>query len=129
MNSIENKKKSILVRACDPVMTQQASKTIPPQIGEPEYVATTSDDDFVDKLNSRDWSVIFFAPRACRLNEASQPIPGSNAKTQGWTLEQYRELVYETQGNGVQIVEAQEERETVGLLKKALAKARETSFD
>ncbi len=129
MNSVENSKKSILARACDPAMSHQAAKAIPPHIGNPEYVATTSDDDFVAKLRSRKWSVIFFAPGACRFNATSKPIPGGNTKTQGWTLEQYRELVYETQGDLVQIVETQDERESVGLLKNALAKASDTKID
>ena len=122
---IDNSKKSILARGCDPAMSLQASKAIPPLIGNPEYVPTTSDADFIEKLKSRKWSVIFFAPGACRYNAAKLPIPGGNAETQGWTLEEYRDLVRKYQGDQVQIVETFEERQTITLLKGALEKAQE----
>ncbi|MEM7342616.1 MAG: hypothetical protein AAF485_00095 [Chloroflexota bacterium] len=124
--STDNSRKSILARGCDPVASLHASKAIPPKIGNPEYVPTTDDADFIEKLKSRAWSVIFFAPGACRFSAAQRPIPGGNSDTQGWTLEQYRELVREYQGETVQIVETLEERETITRLKSALEKARET---
>lgn len=122
--SIDNANKSILARGCDPVMSLRASKDIPKLIGNPEYVPTTDDADFVKQLESRKWSVVFFAPGACRFSAAKRPIPGGNSDTEGWTLEQYRELVYKLQGEDVQIVETDDERETIGLLKLALNKAR-----
>ena len=115
--------KSILARGCDPIASQQASKAIPPLIGNPEYVPTTNDADFIEQLKSRKWSVVFFAPGACRFSAARRPIPGGISETKGWTLEQYRELVREHQGDTVQIVETQDERETVGLLSRALYRA------
>ena len=127
INSADNSRKSILARGCDPFASLEASKAIPPFIGNPEYVPTTNDADFIEKLQSRDWSVIFFAPGACRFSAAKQPIPGGNSQTQSWTLEQYRELVRKHQGDTIQIVETQEERKTVSLLKSALEKARETN--
>ncbi len=127
INSADNSRKSILARGCDPFASLEASKAIPPLIGNPEYVPTTNDADFIEKLKSRNWSVIFFAPGACRFSAAKQPIPGGNSQTQGWTLEQYRELVRKHQGDTIQIVETQEERKTVSLLKIALEKARETN--
>lgn len=96
-------------------------------MGNPEYVPTTNDEDFIEKLQSRSWSVVFFAPGACRFSAATQPIPGGIADTQGWTLDQYRELVRKHQGDKVQIVETISEGETVGLLKRALEKAQETN--
>ncbi len=123
---MNNSTKSILARGCDPIASLQASKAIPPLIGNPEYVPTTNDADFIEQLKSRQWSVIFFAPGACRFSAAKRPIPGSNSETKGWTLEQYRELVYEHQGSSIQIVETQDERETVSLLKNALEMARVT---
>ena len=123
---LDNSKKSILARGCDPYASLQASKALPPLMGNPEYVPTTDDADFIEQLESRQWSVIFFAPGACRFSAARQAIPGGNAATQGWSLEQYRELVRKHQGDAVQIVETPEERETVGLLKIALEQARET---
>ena len=123
----DNSKKSILARGCDPVMSLSASKAIPPLIGSPEYVATTSDAEFIEKLKSRRWSVVFFAPGACRYDAANKPIPGGNSMRQNWTLNQYHELVRELQGDLVQIVRTQDERETIGLLKDALASARQTS--
>ncbi|MGH1363997.1 MAG: hypothetical protein ACRBF0_10600 [Calditrichia bacterium] len=127
IGSADNTRKSILARGCDPFASLEASKTIPPLVGNPEYVPTTNDADFIEKLKSRDWSVIFFAPGACRFSSAKQSIPGSNSQTQDWTLEQYRELVRKHQGETIQIVEALEERKTVSLLKSALEKARETN--
>lgn len=121
-----NSKKSILVRGCDPAMALQGAKMLPPLVGNLECVGTTSDTDFIEQLKSRKWSVVFFAPGACRLNAAQKSIPGSNSQTQGWTLEQYRELVKKLQGEEIQIVETQLESETVGLIKGALSKARET---
>lgn len=124
--AVDNTRKRILARGCDPVMSLEASKAIPPLIGNPVYVPTTDDADFVEKLKTGKWSVVFFAPGACRYSAAKMQIPGGNSETQGWTLEQYRALVIELQGDNIQIVETQDERETVGLLTTALAKAVET---
>ena len=44
-----------------------------------EIVAVTEDSDFLNKLKSRKWTVVAFAPGACRWNAAKQPIPGSSA--------------------------------------------------
>lgn len=123
---VDNSNKSILARGCDPVASLGASKAIPPLIGNPEYVPTSDDAEFIELLKSRKWSVVFFAPGACRFSVATQPIPGGNAGTQGWTLEQYRELVREYQGDQIQIVETLSEAETVSLLDKALNKAQVT---
>ena len=128
-SSVDNSKKSILARGCDPLASMEASKAIPPLIGNPEYVPTTNDEDFIEKLQSREWSVVFFAPGACRFSSANQPIPGGNSRTHGWTLEQYRELVRKHQGHQIAIVETLDERETVSLLAEALKNARETHSD
>ena len=122
----DNSNKSILARGCDPRMSFQAAKGIPPLIGNPEYTATTSDADFFKKLREKQYSIVFFAPGACRFSAVSQPIPGGNIDTKGWTLKQYREYVYQTQGDDIQIVETTAENEVIGLLKKALSKARTT---
>ena len=98
--AVDNSRKSILARGCDPLASLEASRAVPPLIGNPEYVLTTDDAEFMEKLLSRQWSVVFFAPGACRFSAASQPIPGGNTYTQGWTLEQYRELVRKHQGDG-----------------------------
>lgn len=123
----DHSNKSILARACDPTMSKEAAKSIPPLIGNPEYIPATNDVDFIQQLKSRQWSVVFFAPGACRLNAARHPIPGGTEDTIGWTLEQYRELVRKYQGNDVQIVESMEELKTIGLLRAALENARETN--
>jgi len=125
--STDHSNKSILSRGCVPIMSLEASKSLPPLIGNPEYVPTMNDTDFIQQLESRQWSVIWFAPGACRYSAARQSIPGGISDTKGWTLEQYRELVRKHQGDKIQIVETQEERLTVGLLKNALEKAREMS--
>ena len=124
---VDNARRSILARGCDPFASLEASRAIPPLIGNPEYVPTTDDVEFVEKLESRKWSVVFFAPGACRFSAAARPIPGGNSLTQGWTLEQYRDLVRKHQGDDVMIVEALEETESVTLLKRALESARETN--
>jgi hypothetical protein len=121
--SLDNSRKSILARGCDPFVSAEAARAIPPLVGNPEYVATTNDEDFIDKLQSRDWSVVFFAPGACRFSAANQPIPGGNSRTKGWTLEQYRELVRKHQGERTVIVETPDESETVRLLKEALERS------
>ena len=126
-NAVDNARKSILARGCDPLASLEASRAIPPLIGNPEYVPTTNDEEFIAKLESRDWSVVFFAPGACRFSKANQPIPGGNKQTNGWALEEYRELVRKHQGDKIQIVETPDERQTVSLLREALKKAAETT--
>ena len=123
---LDNSNKSILARGCDPALSQWATLALPPLIGNPEYVATTDDDDFIAKLQSRDWSVIYFAPGACRFSAAKMQIPGGTSRTRGWTLEEYRTLIQEIQGDSVPIVESVGENEGLVLLKEALKLARET---
>ena len=122
----DNSKKSILARGCDPELSRWASKAFPPLLGNPDYVPTTNDVDFVEKLQSREWSVVYFAPGACRYSAANKAIPGTNAQTQGWTIAEYRELVKKYQGDSIQIVETPEEKKSIDLLKLALMQARET---
>jgi hypothetical protein len=119
----DHSNKRILARGCDPVASQNAAKALPALMGNPEYVATSNDAEFIEKLNSEKWSVVFFAPGACRFNAASQPIPGGNQHTKGWGLDQYKALVRDTQGEDVQIVETLSEQETVAHLSAALAAA------
>lgn len=126
-SSADHSRKSILSRGCDPIASLAASKAIPPLVGNPEYVSTTTDEEFFEKLRSRKWSVLLFAPGACRFSAAKLPIPGGNSQSQGWTLEQYRELVQKHQGDNIPIVETTEEKETVSLLTMALEGARETN--
>jgi hypothetical protein len=125
--SVDHSTKSILARGCDPIASSTAATAIPPLIGNPQYVPTTNDEDFVEKLQSRHWSIVLFAPGACRFSAAQMPIPGGNAQTQGWTLQQYRNLVRKHQGDNIQIVETPDETQTVGLLKEALTAARDTN--
>ena len=127
--NLDHSDKSILARACDPVASVNFACIVPPLIGNAEYVPTTDDADFIKQLESRQWSVVFFAPGACRLSAVKRQIPGGNYDTQGWNLEQYKELVRGLQGDKVQIVETFDERETVNLLKVALETAGEiTNF-
>lgn len=127
VNLTDNSRKSILARGCDPSASSWAAKAIPPLIGNPEYIPTTDDADFIEKLKSRNWSVVYFAPGACRFSAAKRVIPGGNSQTRGWTLEQYRELVRQYQGDAIQIVETLEESKSISLLKSALEKARPTN--
>jgi hypothetical protein len=121
----DNSKRSVLARGCDPVLSLQFSKVVPQLIGNAEYVPTTTDVDFVEKLKSRKWSVVYFAPGACRYSAAKKQIPGGNSNTEGWTLDQYHELIYKLQGNEIQIVETAYESEAIELLNQALLKSRE----
>jgi hypothetical protein len=125
----EHSAKSILARGCDPQMALRASKMLPPRLGNPQLVSATNDDDFIEKLRSETWSVVFFAPGACRYNAAKQPIPGGTDHTRGWSLVQYRALVRQLQGEGVQIVETTDEREIIPLLRRALAQSRDGSAE
>ena len=125
VGSLDHSTKSILARGCDPQMAIRASSMLPPQLGNPTLVSTTNDDDFIAKLKNARWSVVFFAPGACRHHAANNPIPGARTQTQGWSLTQYRDLVRQHQGDDVQIVETTEEREIISLLRRALAQSRD----
>ena len=117
--------KSILARGCDPEMARRASRVMPALLGGVEFVSCTDDDDFVEKLRERAWSVVFFAPGACRYNAARMPIPGGRAHTRGWGLAEYRALVRQYQGDQIPIVETTDEREIVPRLKHALLQSRD----
>ena len=112
--------KSILARGCDPEMGRRSLKVLPPLLGNPEMVSVSNDQDFIEQLKSKKWTVIFFAPGACRYNEAHLPIPGNIEFTKGWGLEEYRALVYEYQGKGVKIVETMDEQQIIPFLINAL---------
>ena len=116
----DNSNKSILSRGCDPEMGRRAIKLLPPVLGNPEMVSVTNDDDFITELQRKKWSVILFAPGACRYDAAKLPIPGSRLQTKGWGLAEYRNLVRKLQGEDINIVETTDERQIVPLLRKAL---------
>ena len=118
--------KSILARGCDPQMALRASKVMPSLLGGVELISCTDDEDFISKLQSRKWSVVFFAPGACRYNAANRPIPGAISHTSGWGLAEYRVLVRAHQGEDIQIVETTEEREIISLLTTALLQSRDS---
>jgi hypothetical protein len=117
----DNSAKSILARGCDPQMAIRASKVLPQQLGNPELVSCTDDDDFIAKLQERRWSVVFFAPGACRYSAANMQIPGARHHTKGWSLAEYRTLVRTHQGEDIPIVETTEEREIIPRLRQALS--------
>ena len=122
----DNSKKTILARGCDPQLSLSFAKVAPSLLGNATYIPTTSDADFIEKLKSQKWSVIYFAPGACRYSAAKQQIPGGNNQTAGWTLEEYRTLIYSLQGKDVKIVETPYENEAVQLLNDALRSTHET---
>jgi len=117
----DHSNKSILVRGCDPEMGRRAIKLLPPVLGNPEMVSVTNDDDFITELLRKKWSVIFFAPGACRYDATKSPIPGSRLQTKGWGLAEYRNLVRKHQGEDINVVETTDERLIVPLLRKALS--------
>ena len=49
-----------------------------------QYIPTTNYQYFVNKLKTKQWSVIYFAPEACRYSAANHQIPGGNSETAGW---------------------------------------------
>ena len=116
----DNSKKSILIRGCDPEMGRRAIELLTPVLGNPEMVAVTNDDDFITELTKKKWSVIHFAPGACRYDSTESPIPGSRTQTKGWRLTEYKTLVKKYQGQNIKIVETTYEHKIVPLLKKAL---------
>ena len=111
--------KTVLVRGCDPIMAERATKLLPPMIGNARVSSATDDDAFFSLLANHQFDVVMFAPGACRHDAAQSPIPGGNAATRGWTLEDYRAKVRATQ-IGVPIVETTEERQIVARLRAAL---------
>ncbi len=122
----QNSKKRILARGCDPILSLRFSKIAHSRLGGPEYVPTTDDDDFLEKLKTEQWSIVFFAPGACRYSAAKRQIPGGTDNTRGWSLEEYKEFVREHQGEDIQIVDSLYEEEILELLENALEIARET---
>ena len=46
----EHANKRILARGCDPIASQQAAQVLPSLMGNPEYVATSNDEEFINKL-------------------------------------------------------------------------------
>jgi hypothetical protein len=117
----DNSKKSILIRGCDPEMGRRAIELLTPVLGNPEMVSVTNDDDFITELKKKQWSVIHFAPGACRYDSTESSIPGSRTQTKGWRLTEYKTLVKKYQGQDIKIVETAYERKIVPLLKKALS--------
>ena len=122
----DNSNKSILVRGCDPEMGRRAIELLPPVLGNPEMVSVTNDDDFITELQKKKWSVIHFAPGACRYDSTKLPSPGSRALTEGWGLTEYRTLVRKYQGEDIKIVETSDERQIVPLLREALMSSSKT---
>lgn len=127
LNKIDNSNKSILARGCDPALSLKFSKVVPPLIGNAEYIPTTTDADFIEKLKSHKWSVVYFAPGACRFSAAKRQIPGGNNDTKGWTLEEYKALIHQLQGEDIQIVESIYQQGAIELLNEALLKARQVN--
>jgi len=64
----DNSNKSILIRGCDPEMGRRAIELLTPVLGNPEMVSVTNDDDYITELQKKKWSVIHFAPGACRCD-------------------------------------------------------------
>ncbi len=122
----DNSNKTILARGCDANLGVQFAKAASPALGNPTYVPTTTDDEFLRLLREEKWSVIYFAPGACRFSAAGVAIPGASTETEGWTLDDYRPLIEELQGADVAVVESLYEEESFGLLASALNGARAT---
>ena len=111
--------KTILVRGCDPVMAERAGQMLPPLLGGVTIEAATQDDRFFELLAAKKYDAVFFAPGACRWSAARKPIPGGNAESKGWSLDDYRIKVQQLQPSA-KVVETCEERDIVPLLRQAL---------
>ncbi len=116
----DNSNKSILARGCDPEMGRRAIELLSPILGNPEMLSVTNDDDFIIELKRKKWTVIHFAPGACRYDATKSPIPGNRSLTQDWGLAEYRNLVRKYQGEDIKIVETTDEGQIIPLLRKAL---------
>ena len=116
----DNSNKSILARGCDPEMGRRAIELLSPILGNPEMLSVTNDDDFIIELKRKKWTVIHFAPGACRYDATKSPIPGNRSLTQDWGLAEYRNLVRKYQGEDIKIVETTNESQIIPLLRKAL---------
>ena len=116
----DNSNKSILARGCDPEMGRRAIELLSPILGNPEMLSVTNDDDFIIELKRKKWTVIHFAPGACRYDATKSPIPGNRSLTQDWGLAEYRNLVRKYQGEDIKIVETTYESQIIPLLRKAL---------
>ena len=116
----DNSNKSILARGCDPEMGRRAIMLLSPILGNPEMLSVTNDDDFIIELKRKKWTVIHFAPGACRYDATKSPIPGNRSLTLDWGLEEYRNLVRKYQGEDIKIVETTDESQIIPLLRKAL---------
>ncbi len=116
--------KTILARGCDPVMAERSKSFLPPLLGNCVIESCTDDIAFFNKLDTKKYDVIFFAPGACRWSAAKRPIPGGNDLTKGWGMDEYKKLVRDKQGEDCVIVETTEEKYIVPLLTKALMGAK-----
>ncbi len=116
----DNSNKSILARGCDPEMGRRAIELLSPILGNPEMLSVINDDDFIIELKRKKWTVIHFAPGACRYDATKSPIPGNRSLTQDWGLAEYRNLVRKYQGEDIKIVETTDESQIIPLLRKAL---------
>jgi hypothetical protein len=116
----DNSNKSILARGCDPEMGRRAIELLSPILGNPEMLSVTNDDDFIIELKRKKWTVIHFAPGACRYDTTKSPIPGNRSLTKDWGLAEYRNLVRKYQGEDIKIVETTDESQIIPLLRKAL---------
>ena len=116
----DNSNKSILARGCDPEMGRRAIELLSPILGNPEMLSVTNDDDFITELKRKKWTVIHFAPGACRYDATKSPIPGNRSLTRDWGLAEYRNLVRKYQGEDIKIVETTNESQIIPLLRKAL---------
>jgi hypothetical protein len=101
-------------------MGRRAIELLSPILGNPEMLSVTNDDNFIIELKRKKWTVIHFAPGACRYDATKSPIPGNRSLTRDWGLAEYRNLVRKYQGEDIKIVETTDESQIIPLLRKAL---------
>ena len=117
--------KLILGRGCDPVMAARSNEFLKPLLSGASSTSFTDDDAFFGAIAAIKAGaaprpdVVFFAPGAHRWSDAGMAIPGGNAKSQGWGIQEYHEHVRDALGD-IPIVGSAREADVVPLLRKAL---------
>ena len=110
----------VLARGCDPRMAAHSQTMLPPLLSGATIIATTDDEAFFRELAApRRLDAVLLAPGACRWSAARQPIPGGNARTAGWGVDEYTVAVGKVHP-GVPVVATASEAEVVPLLRAAL---------
>jgi hypothetical protein len=125
--------KSVLLRGIDPARKGNTQKNLQaiPGFKNVTFVEATDDEEFISTLKEglqgygtkakAQYDVVVFTPGLCRaIRDQLDPVPGSSARTKGWTVEKYHELVHNLQGPDVKVVSTDDDAQIVAMLKESL---------